>query len=90
MLSWQSTSDFDKNFPPVTDILHLHVNHGPENIIFSRKMRMSADLHNQSENVRQLLIDKLHDWKDGVSPAWNSTWPVFDRLITRHHEMFAV
>lgn len=51
---------------------------------------MSADLHNQSENVRQLLIDKLHDWKDGVSPAWNSTWPVFDRLITHHHEMFAV
>ena len=51
---------------------------------------MSADLNDQSEIVRQLLIDKLHDWKDGVSPVWNSTWPVFDRLIIRHHEMIAV
>ncbi|WP_413536203.1 hypothetical protein [Rahnella inusitata] len=51
---------------------------------------MSADLNDQSENVRQLLINKLHDWKDGVSPVWNSTWPVFDRLIIRNHEMIAV
>lgn len=35
----------------------------------------------------QILKEKLSDWRDGTVPVWNSTWPVFERLITRHDEM---
>lgn len=40
-----------------------------------------------SVQALQILKEKLSDWRDGTEPAWNSTWSVFERLITRHDEM---
>ncbi|WP_337263630.1 MULTISPECIES: hypothetical protein [unclassified Serratia (in: enterobacteria)] len=37
-----------------------------------------------------LLTEKLNHWRTGPDAAWNSTWPVFERLIVRHSEMKAV
>lgn len=48
---------------------------------------MQVDLSGLSEPVRQLLKNKLRDWRDSPDPIWNSTWPVFERLIARHDEM---
>ncbi|MFP1878533.1 hypothetical protein ACLEE3_08205 [Lonsdalea quercina] len=35
----------------------------------------------------RILTEKLRNWRDEPYPAWNSTWPVFERLIERHEEM---
>ncbi|ECE0486501.1 hypothetical protein KX75_20235 [Salmonella enterica subsp. enterica] len=37
--------------------------------------------------VLQLLKETLCAWRDGSSPVWCSTWPVFERFIERHDEM---
>lgn len=37
-----------------------------------------------------LLKENLCDWRDGPSPVWRSTWPVFERFIERHDEMLSV
>lgn len=42
------------------------------------------------DRTLQLLKEKLSDWRDGPSPVWRSTWPVFERLIERHDEMRSV
>jgi hypothetical protein len=49
---------------------------------------MLSDVETEvSVQALQLLKDTLHDWRDGTSPAWRSTWPVFERFIARHDEM---
>ena len=40
-----------------------------------------------SEQALKLLKDNLHEWRDGASPVWCSTWPVFERFIDRHDEL---
>lgn len=37
-----------------------------------------------------LLNEKLHHWRNGPEPVWNSTWPVFERLISQHDQMKTV
>ncbi|WP_024186583.1 hypothetical protein [Escherichia coli] len=48
---------------------------------------MMKDTENAASRALTMLNDRLNDWQHGASPVWNSTWPVFERLIARHEEM---
>lgn len=48
---------------------------------------LKTEVHDQA---LQLLNNTLRDWRDGPSPAWRSTWPVFESFINRHAEMLSV
>ncbi|MEG6138933.1 hypothetical protein [Enterobacter kobei] len=51
-------------------------------------MTTIANIENDvSGEALQLLKDNLTNWRDGPSPVWRSTWPVFERFIGRHNEM---
>ncbi|MHB9323266.1 hypothetical protein ACP3TG_29960 [Phytobacter diazotrophicus] len=45
------------------------------------------DTENAASRALTMLKEKLNEWQHGASPVWNSTWPVFERLIARHKEM---
>ncbi|WP_324724470.1 hypothetical protein [Lelliottia sp. JS-SCA-14] len=49
---------------------------------------MQSDVETEAPDQALLLLkEKLCDWRDGPSPVWRSTWPVFERFIERHKEM---
>lgn len=48
---------------------------------------MIDDTNKVATQALQILKETLRDWRDGPDTAWRSTWPVFERLITRHDEM---
>ena len=51
---------------------------------------MTDGTNKTATQALKILKEKLRDWRDwrdGSDSAWRSTWPVFERLITRHDEM---
>lgn len=48
---------------------------------------MTDGTNKTATQALQILKEKLRDWRDGPDSTWRSTWPVFERLITRHNEM---
>lgn len=50
-------------------------------------MTMTEHHRGLANQAVQLLKKNLSSYRDGSEPVWNTTWPVFERLIARHHEM---